>query len=331
MNFDELAFDGLEQFIPDSIHEDLHEEATEERERKNKLDSSESEYSDQEYRAMFDYRLSVDFSTGELLNLSGEPSEPAYDTVKYKHPEHFTKDDEERLQLTSIAPQSFTSVDQLNEFMSGVDRRRLVKYDATKALFYQDSGEARLNRKRQKFKKSQYRLLNKLTHNLQYRNIIIGTREDVAKMLGVSKQNLTRTLDNLGGLVRVYTEKDSMRRSEIKILVSPAYGFKHVTPKHDWCNVNSLRKNATNTWCRPQGDIETILTQNTHHKDFVTKDFEENLDLYSWGVSQSLSLTDKEREEAQIKWIEEQKKFLKQQKEIWVDTLNNWFKEDKAA
>lgn len=245
----------------------------------------------------------VDFRTGEIIEST------QYEKAEYKHDNYFTDEDLKEYKRTSVAPEEFTSKHQLDQYMSGVDKRKLVTFNSVKDRYGDDRYKHDIESKVRGLNTPMTKLVLKLIDNLDYRNIIIDTKEGLAKTLGVDKKNVIRTLKTVSWLVRVHTESEGMKRGYIKILVHPDFGFKHYSPKHSSCNVNTARELALKEWCKPSIDdvsahIDWLIDPANHdYQKILDNDFKECSEEYQGWVR-------REREKA-YEAMKEVQEFLK--------------------
>ncbi|SPJ32690.1 hypothetical protein [Kushneria phyllosphaerae] len=73
------------------------------------------------------------------------------------------------------------------------------------------------------FSKSHINILETLSQNLNYRNLIIVGRQDLAQQLGVNPKNLKRTLDSVSTWIHVLP---NTKAGEVRILINPAYAYR---------------------------------------------------------------------------------------------------------
>jgi len=184
--------------------------------------------------------LRVDVDTGEILTNYDD----IYEVCEYKGA---SAKEKRYIKATSIPPVSATCEEQVLDFMKyKLDGRvPMVTFSNNRTYFDADSGSARLERRPAHISKPQYKLLEKIVQNLTYRNVMIGNRKDIAKKLGLSESNLNTALKKVFGFVDVYTQRDGMRRGEIKIVIEPSIGF-----KYPYNSVMSARERAIMLWQR---------------------------------------------------------------------------------
>lgn len=73
------------------------------------------------------------------------------------------------------------------------------------------------------FSKSHINTLETLIQNLNYRNLIIVKRQDLAQQLGINPKNLKRTLDSVSSWIHVLP---NTKPGEVRILINPAYAYR---------------------------------------------------------------------------------------------------------
>lgn len=134
----------------------------------------------------------------------------------------------------------------LSRFMDGIDLRTLTLVNDCRRLYDLDKGNHHLYRRRIGFSSSQLTSLERLVHRLDYANAIITTPSQLASDLCLSRANLYRFLQSLKGMVRYLGPQDGMAQGSLKVLVSPAYGFRY--PKHD---LSQARAALLASWYRP--------------------------------------------------------------------------------
>lgn len=232
----------------------------------------------------------IDFRTGEILE------EVEYETVEYKAEEHISEEDVKEYRRTTIAPELFTSKYQLDTYMEGVDKRKIVTFSRVKQAYGHDSFEHDINKKKKAYTAPMTKVLIKLIDGLVYRNIIIDTKKGLAETLGVNEKNVMRTLKTAGWAIRVYTEKEGMKRGHIKVLIHPDLAFKHYSPKHTSCNVNTARSVCLNAWVKPTvSDLakhtDWLIDPDNHvdnnYGEYIEDDLQENPDQYRQWVLRS--------------------------------------------
>jgi hypothetical protein len=123
------------------------------------------------------------------------------------------------------------SVDDLQDYLSFVDRRKLPPHELHSLRDEVDHtvGEWRRTGVDWRITIPQQRLLEKLHCLVLYRNVIFMTQADLATELGVVESNLMKKLKVLidVNMLRVSTSRDgSIRKGEIKLLVNPRLIFR---------------------------------------------------------------------------------------------------------
>ncbi|QXZ13018.1 MULTISPECIES: hypothetical protein [unclassified Pseudomonas] len=122
------------------------------------------------------------------------------------------------------------SVDDLHIFLKHVDLRTLPPFSKFPLVDAQDHAHGQWKRTGVDCRIT-LPMMNTLytLHGLvRYANIIIMTKADLAKALGVAESNLTKKLAPLvkAKLLRTYTSRDGIRKGEIKLLVNPRLIFR---------------------------------------------------------------------------------------------------------
>lgn len=200
--------------------------------------------------------LILDGFTGDVINIeTGEIIKREYEVAPYHH---------KSSSFNAKCPEDCKSKDELYSWMKqhGVDRRRLVLHDEVNKIFRDDHGQAKLHGKKPVFKKSHQKHLDKLVKVLDFRNIIIDTRQNIAKALEINESNLTRVLNSLQGYITYKTDKTSMDRGQVMIVIAPVYGFRHESPKAGAWNINWALEEATERYLswryKPALDFDVI-------------------------------------------------------------------------
>lgn len=153
----------------------------------------------------------IDFRTGEIL-----------ESRSYDRQDYHAKQGTLRPTFTDC-----TSPEALSRFMEHVDRRTLITRNNCRRLFDLDKGNHHLYGKQVTFSNQQYQRMNQLIKRLDYANAIISTPAKLAQSLGVRRDHLHRYLSTLGPLIRVEGYREGMAYGAIKVLVSPAYGYRY--------------------------------------------------------------------------------------------------------
>lgn len=184
-------------------------------------------------------QLILDEFTGDLINAqTGEIVKAEYESIPYRH-------EDTPYVANPKLPQDCKSKAELKAWVkeNGIDRRTLVTSDDLLAIYKEDAAQSRMNGTQLHFKKYQYKAMSKLVKIIDFRNIIIDTRANIAKALGVDKSNLIRDLNKLKGFLTYETE--GMKKGEIKIEIAPMYGFRHQSPRGRSWNVNFAKEKST--------------------------------------------------------------------------------------
>lgn len=145
------------------------------------------------------------------------------------------------------------SVDDLQDFLSFIDRRKLPARELHSLYDEVDyaHGEWRRTSIDCRITIPQLRLLEKLHSLILYCNIIIMTQADLAKALGTVESNLMKKLRVLmdSNLARVCTSRDgSIRKGEVKLSVNPRLIFR---------GDDYRRERYIEDWYRPVGYLHT--------------------------------------------------------------------------
>jgi len=145
------------------------------------------------------------------------------------------------------------SVDDLQDFLSHVDRRKLPTHERHSLYDEVDyaHGEWRRTGIDCRITTPQLRLLEKLHSLVLYGNVILLTQANLAKALGTVESNLMKKLRVLMdcNLVRAYTSRDgNIRKGEIKLSVNPRLIFR---------GDDYRRERYIRDWYRPVGYLHT--------------------------------------------------------------------------
>lgn len=182
--------------------------------------------------------------------------------------------DKDYYKYSSISPVSATHKDQVEDFIKHcVDKRKLVTYNNTNNLHDMACGIGVRNKVKSIFTLPQYKTMNKLIKGLSLCNVVIGSKAEIAKILGCEQKNILRTLKPVAALVRVVT--DGMAKDQMKILVHPAYGYKHQSDV-----INASREACVRQWTRTQQCDEN--SEST--PDVLEIVFTEKLDAFIFGL-----------------------------------------------
>ena len=141
------------------------------------------------------------------------------------------------------------SVDDLQDFLSFVDRRKLPVHELHSLRDEVDHalGEWRRTGIDCRITLPQQRLLEKLHGLVLCRNVIIMTQADLAESLGTVESNLMKKLRVLidANMLRVSTSRNSnIRTGEIKLVVNPRMVFRGDDYRH---------RKYIEEWYRPVG------------------------------------------------------------------------------
>lgn len=215
-------------------------------------EGQERAYSPEEFRGVLRDRVNL---------YTGEAGCNTYEILPYKH--------DNAGDYRSIAPSEFTSKEQMERFLSGIDKRSLVTFNQVRRSHDEACGRAERNGKRPVMSVSQYNLMLAISSHVQYQNIIITTNKQLARWLDVKTNHLRRKLQKLGNLVEVYDYKDGMKFGQIKLLVSPAYLFRHRSPKNfPEVTINSARQRLLSEWMRGVVSDDWLLNPDNHDPDW---------------------------------------------------------------
>lgn len=155
----------------------------------------------------------VDAETGEIV-------EPVYTVGKITPT---SKEDRKFYRDTSVSPLECTDPEQLKDFMrANCDMRGIrVKSELTWLKKENDYNVLTLGAKSM-LTKTQYEGLKKLVKLVVYKNIIICTREEMCKALGVSNKHLSEKL----ALLEPYIKQMKAKKGFVKVVVQPLIAFK---------------------------------------------------------------------------------------------------------
>lgn len=177
----------------------------------------------------------VNKETGEILGV--------YETAPMTQIKQSEKD---YYKYTSVAPIAATHKDQVTDFIKqSVDKRKLVTFNNTRNIHDMACGIGVRANVKAVFTLPAYKTMNKLVQGLTLCNVVIGSKAEIAKILGCEQKNITQSLKPVKSLVRVVTE--GMAKGQMKILIHPAYGYKHQSDI-----INSSRNAAVRDWVKTQ-------------------------------------------------------------------------------
>ena len=209
----------------------------------------------------------VNKQTGEI--------EGQYTVTDYKP---MSIEDARYYKYTASSPHDATNLDQLLDFIKvRVDKRKLVTYNGTKALHDASCGMSVRSGSGAMFTLPQYKTMNKLIKALVYRNIIIATKADLAKKLGVDVKKLKQTLAVVSNLVDVVEE--GMSKGYIKIFIHPAYGF-----KYESSTINSARSSAELKWVKAHTVVGDFNESHFQTKEIDWNQMDAWLSVFSKGI-----------------------------------------------
>lgn len=154
----------------------------------------------------------VDFATGEII-APDQFSSIYLDRSKPQQPLYLCR-----------------SVDDLRDFLDGIDLRKLPPLNTSTLIDARDHahGVWRDTKIDCRITVPMMNTLVALRGLVKYGNIIMMTKADLAKGLGVLESNLMKKLAPLvnANLVRVFTSRHGIRTGEIKLLVNPRMVFR---------------------------------------------------------------------------------------------------------
>ena len=88
----------------------------------------------------------------------------------------------------------------------------------------------------------QYKLLEKLGKLVEYKNIIMITRDDLCEYLNCKDNNLMKKLKPVSPYLKVYTQEDCIRKGEIKILINPKFFYIYEYGYYDMSREQEINK-----------------------------------------------------------------------------------------
>lgn len=175
----------------------------------------------------------IDEYTGEILGVG-------YETNPYKH-----KDDVKPIVFLS----EVRSVDDMEYFMKAmVDKREVRGSNHNDLLGFFESCLGYKALKHEIFKNTphmtvpQFKLLDKLGKLVEYKNVIMTTREELCEYLGCKDNNLMKKLKPVEGYIEVYTHEDGIRKGEIKILMNPKFFYVYEYGLYDTSRDEEIKK-----------------------------------------------------------------------------------------
>ena len=115
--------------------------------------------------------------------------------------------------------------DDMEKLLGGVDKRTLHLRNLVTDSFNLCAGNSKMTGERSLMSKTQHDLLKTLAHLVQYRNVIIIEREELAKKLCVDMRGLLRKLR--AGYPYVMVESKEVSKGFIRITVHPDLLFKY--------------------------------------------------------------------------------------------------------
>lgn len=172
----------------------------------------------------------VDYRTGEIMSSREYESMP----VKW-----------EDIKPTIPAIGSITSHAQMRRFMSSKDRRKLRLFNGCRGIYDIDKGKAWLDKSTAIFTTSMLERMFQLVERIDYMNTIVTTPQELCTSLKTRHSNLHRCLNSLGQLVRVNGPNDGLQKGNLRVEISPAYGFRYETSGFEYA-----RKEKVVAWYR---------------------------------------------------------------------------------
>lgn len=192
--------------------------------------------------------LCIDTETGELVAQYTETE------VKYTAAERAYH------AAGNIAPVLMTSGNQLADYMDKyIDKRKLVRRNDARSVHDGVCGIAKRDGTAPHFTVPEFNKLFRLADALMYRNLIIGTVAEVAKLIGVSEAKVQRELQTLidKGLVQYFTSRSGMAKGHIKIVVNPTIGW-----VYESTHGAMARGEAIKAWYKPTpASVDDLMQQ----------------------------------------------------------------------
>lgn len=192
--------------------------------------------------------LCIDTGTGELVAQYTETE------VKYTSAERAYH------AAGNVAPLLMTSGNQLSDYIDKyIDKRKVVRRNDSLTVHDGVCGVAKRTGTAPHFTVPEFNKLFRLADGLMYRNLIIGTVEEVANLIGVSEAKVQRELQTLidKGLVRYFTSRSGMAKGHIKIIVNPTIGWVYESTFSA-----KARGEAIKEWYKPTtGSVDNLMNQ----------------------------------------------------------------------
>jgi len=185
--------------------------------------------------------LAVDPITGEIIGIDDKPS-VLTERIEYQQP------------LSACR-----SINDYDDHLDDVDLRTLPPRN--KALLDTMQAEADWIWKHSnkavdcRITSPVMKILKVLEKVIRYRNILVTTQVNLAKLLSVSTDDIMRKLKPLSdkGLIRIRTSKDGMRKGEVAICVNPRFLFRG----DDW-----VKKHYVTEWYKPKTYVNELMKPN---------------------------------------------------------------------
>ena len=145
--------------------------------------------------------------------------------------------------VTSISPNIQPNNDRLKYWLNTVydyKVHNMETYNDLDYWFNYEQGKAKREGRQPQFTIPMYNLMKLLIENLHYKNLYIDTRDNLASMLGCTVNKINSVLNKLD---RGFIKWDKASKGNIRIEISPAYGYK--------CNAHSMdymRRSNLDVW-----------------------------------------------------------------------------------
>lgn len=178
----------------------------------------------------------VDEVTGEILNSIDE----IYEVGVYEH---------KGCLKPAVFLSEVQSVDDMEDFMEAmVDKRTIRGPNHNDLLRFFESCLGHRALQHELFKDTgymtvpQYKLLNALSQLVEYKNVIMVTREDLCEHLDCKDNNLIKKLNTVGDYIKVFTQREGVRKGEVKILINPMFFYIYEYGLYDKSRDGEVRK-----------------------------------------------------------------------------------------
>jgi len=185
-------------------------------------------------------------------------------------------------------PSEFDSVPQMKRYLGKINKIGIQTKDNTQKLHDAVCGHAVRGGERIIFTKPQYKVVEKLAKNLDYRNLIFASRERLSDILEVSEKKVMDSLKTAKSLVEV----TKLKKDHYKVELSPVYAYKHYAGNLKPESLPMIT--AMKDWYIPEGDVEAIIAkqeEGTTYLDWVRKSQEEGEFSYRKDVWESIKPT----------------------------------------